>query len=158
MKRVKALIWLCSTLIIVSAHGQSAESKKSTAMPIDLVADKGTYDQASGLAVYEGNVKVTQGTATIWADKLTIILKKNTAEKIEAIGNPVKFEYLGDKQPIYGSAKKAVYTIANKTVTLSGGASIKQEKDVIKGSVLTYNLDKEVIQGSRVKMTFLPKK
>ncbi len=57
-------------------------------MPIDVVADKGSYDQQAGIAIYEGNVKITQGIATIWADKVTVILKNNTAERIEADGKP----------------------------------------------------------------------
>lgn len=157
MKKIqKAFIFLAViTSVSFAQDGQSGA--KSSAMPIDLVADKGTYDQATGLAVYEGNVKVTQGIATIWADKLTIILKNNTAERIEAIGSPVKFEYLGDKQPIKGRGNKAIYEVVNKTITLTGNAVVEQGKDVVKGSELMYNLDKEIIRGSRVKMTFLPK-
>lgn len=142
--------------VAVAADKTANEAPKSTEMPIDLEADKGTYDQLAGLAVYEGNVKVTQGVATIWADKLTIVLKDNVAERIEATGKPVKFEYLGDKQPIYGQGREAIYEVVDKTITLTGQAQVKQGVDMIKGTKLTYHLDQEIIQGKRVKMTFLP--
>lgn len=138
----------------------SAQQTPDSSLPIDVEADGGTYDQLAGLAVYSGNVKVTQGVSTIWAHKLTIVLKNNTAERLEAEGNSkktVRFEYKGKKQPIVGTGQKVVYHVPKKTVTLSGNAQVLQGKDVIKGNQLTYNLDKELIEGSRVKMTFLPK-
>lgn len=144
---------LCSSLLLASI-GFAQDKTQS----IDLVADKGTYDQQAGVAVYEGNVKVTQGVATFWADKLTIFLKNNTAERIEATGNPVKFKYLGEKQPINGEGKKVVYHVLPKIVTLTGNAVVTQGKDTIKGKALTYDLAKEIIGGKRVKMTFLPVK
>lgn len=152
--------YLLTLLLLLSFSIQAEQtdaSSKSSSMPIDLVADKGSYDQLAGLAVYEGNVRVTQGISTIWADKITIILKNNAAESVEAIGKPVKFEYLGDKQPIKGQGQKAIYNVVEKIITLSGEAVVTQGEDVIKGSQLTYHLDKELIKGDRVKMTFLPK-
>lgn len=155
----KLLLFVCLfiTTAVVQAQDAAADNQASTAMPIDLVADKGTYDQLAGLAVYEGNVKVTQGVSTIWADKLVVVLKDNAAERIEATGKPVKFQYLGDKQPIYGQAKEALYQVIDKTITLTGEAEVKQGEDIVKGTRLTYHLDAEIIQGQRVKMTFQPK-
>ncbi|PIE39971.1 MAG: lipopolysaccharide transport periplasmic protein LptA [Gammaproteobacteria bacterium] len=138
---------------------ETQKTTDSSTLPIDVEADTGTYDQLAGLAVYSGNVKVNQGVATIWAHKLTVILKHNTAERLEAEGNskaPVRFEYKGNKQPIVGKGEKVVYTVVDKIVTLSGNAVVQQGQDIIKGNQLTYNLQKEVIGGSRVKMTFLP--
>ncbi len=62
------------------------------------------------------------------------------------------------KQPIKGSAAHVVYEVLSKTVELTGNAVITQGKDSIKGNRLSYNLDKEIIEGSRVKMTFQPRK
>lgn len=143
---------LSSFLFAAVASAQDA----GVSQAIDLIADKGSYDQQAGVAVYEGNVKVVQGIATIWADKLTIYLKNNTAERIEAIGNPVEFEYKGEKQPVYGEGKKVIYDVLPKVVSLSGNALVKQGKDTIKGTKLTYDLVKENIAGSRVQMSFLP--
>lgn len=158
--------YMSSSLLIVVTllfAGQSLAADKKTeaagtssTMPIDVIADRGSYDQLAGIAIYEGNVKVTQGVATIWSDKITITLKNNAAERLEATGKPVKFEYKGEKQPIYGQGNQITYQVTNKIVSMLGNAEIKQGKDVIKGAKLTYNLDKEIIGGSRVKMTFLP--
>lgn len=126
--------------------------------PIDLVADKGYYDQQSGIAVYEGNVVVKQAEMTIWSDKLTILVKDGVAEHIEAEGNPVKFEYTGQGEMIKGRSKRADYEVASTLVTLTTDAVVIQGKDEVIGDKLTYNLSKETIGGSRIKMTFLPKK
>ncbi len=148
---------LTTSLLITTATIAAEKSTDSTNMPIDLEADSGTYDQIAGLATYTGNVKVTQGVATIWADKLTIVLKNNVAQRIEATGKPVKFKYKSDKQPIDGQGKQAIYEVSNKTITLTGDAIVKQGIDVVKGTELIYHLDQEIIQGQRVKMTFQPK-
>lgn len=153
MKQIAVIVGLC--LMPLLSMAQTA----SSSIPIDLEADSGYFDQLAGRAVYEGNVKVTQGVATIWAHKITIILKNGAAEQIEADGNSktlVKFIYKGEKQPITGHGARAVYRVEEKTVTLSGDAEVKQGKDVINGKKLTYNLDKEVINGIRVRMTLQP--
>lgn len=149
---IKGFLLLSSVLLTANVVAQES------GQAIDLVADKGSYDQQAGIAVYEGNVKVTQGVATFWADKLTIYLKNNTAERIEAVGKPVKFNYKGEKQPIDGEGNHVVYKVLPKIVSLSGNAVVKQGKDTIKGKTLTYDLGKETIGGTRVKMTFLPAK
>ncbi len=153
LKKILLATFFITTTAIAANNGAAG----STDMPIDLEADSGTYDQIAGLATYKGNVKVTQGASTIWADKLTIVLKDNVAERIEATGNPVKFKYAGDKQPIDGQGKQALYEVTSKTITLTGDAIVKQGIDVVKGTKLTYRLDQEIIQGQRVKMTFQPK-
>lgn len=148
---------LCLVALFAAYPIKAAEKSESANMPIDLIADEGTYDQQAGVAIYQGNVKVIQGVSTIWADKMVITLKNNVAHLIEAEGKPVKFHYKGDKQPINGQGSKMVYEVPKKTVTLTGNAIVKQGKDVVKGEVITYDLTKEVIGGKRVKMTFLPK-
>lgn len=144
-------------LIFACYIGQTMGQNTNT--PIDLVADSGSYDQAKGMAIYEGNVEVNQGNARLVADKLTIILKDNTAERLiaESTGKKlVQFKFAGDKQPIEGEGKKAVYQVAEKIVTLTGDAKVVQGDDVVTGNKLTYDLKKEVIKGSRIRMIFLP--
>ncbi len=153
-------ISLCFVATCFTFSVNAEENTKSTDMPIDLTADKGTFDQKKGIAIYNGNVKVTQGFSTIWADRMVITLKNNVAYLIEATGKkdvPVKFHYKGDKQPINGQGHKMVYKVPQKTVILTGNAVVEQGEDVVKGEVINYDLDKEVIGGKRVQMTFLPK-
>ncbi len=152
MKKVLLAIGFCLSAFAIQAQDSASQ-------PIDLVADSGFYDQMAGVAVYEGNVRAKQGAATIWADKVTITLKNNAADSIVASsqnGKLVRFEYLGDKKPIRGQGQKAVYKVPTKMVELSGNAQIVQGQDVVKGNKLIYDLAKEIIQGSRVRMTFLP--
>lgn len=141
-----------------NAEKQSNNPLLSSDKPIGLVADKGYYDQQTGLAVYEGNVVVTQKDIVIWSDKLTILLTNGAAQHIEAEGNPVKFEYKGQKKLIKGHAKRVDYEVSNKQVTLTGNAMVMQGSDKILGDKLTYNLENERIGGSRIKMTFSPTK
>lgn len=155
-------VFLFSVISVLSAQETAGKKKKNDSpqseMPIDLVADKGFYDQQTGIAVYEGNVVVTQADMTIWSDKLTILLKEGAAEHIEAEGAPVRFEYTGQEELIKGHSKRADYEVATTLVTLTGDAVVIQGEDEVIGDKLTYNLNKETIGGSRIKMTFLPSK
>jgi|GEM_PF-6422973 len=135
----------------IAPHHDNSENPN-----INLTADIGTYDKSAGVATYKGHVKVTQGLATIWADKLTVYLQNNNAKRIVATGSPVKFNYLGKRQPIDGQGQNLEYNVLKKLVTLKGEAQITQGTDKVRGSTLNYHLDREIIEGSRVKMTFLP--
>lgn len=134
------------------------KDEQQSDMPIDLAADKGFYDQKTGVAVYEGNVVVEQAEMKVWSDKLVILLKEGAAEHIEAEGKPVKFEYKGQDELIKGQAKRVDYEVVTTLVTLTGNAVVTQGDDKVTGDKLTYNLEKETIGGSRIKMTFQPKK
>ncbi|PIE45319.1 MAG: lipopolysaccharide transport periplasmic protein LptA [Gammaproteobacteria bacterium] len=144
--------------LMLSTTSFSEDKLVSPDMPIDLVADSGSYDQLAGIAIYQGNVVLTQGVSTIWADKLSVFVKDNAAERVEATGYPVKFEYKGKEQPITGSGNRIVYHVKTEVITLSGNAVVRQGKDTVRGNQLTYNLRKEIVGGQRIKMTFLPKK
>lgn len=156
---LKRFILSLSIFCLTFTNALFVQAKDNNA-PIDLTADEGVYDQQSNRATYSGNVRVKQGGATLYADKLVIFLSPDqSAERLEAEGkkSPVKLEYKGDKQPIKGQGQRVVYRVKENLVVLSGNAKITQGSDTISGNQLSYHLDKEVIGGQRVKMTFKPK-
>ncbi len=145
-----------TNIVLAQETSNASSSKDSTKQPIDVIADSGSYDQLKQIAIYQGNVEVTQGVSTIFADKITVHFKNNEAEEIIAIGKPLKFVFKGDKLPIYGEGNNAKYIILSKTITLKGNAVITQGEDIIKGDTLTYDLLKEKIKGKRLRMTIQP--
>lgn len=160
---ILGIFFLAMTGILSAQENNNTEKKSNNPLqspdkPIGLVADKGYYDQQTGLAVYEGNVVVTQKEMVIWSDKLTILLTDGAAQHIEAEGDLVKFEYKGQEKLIKGHAKRVDYEVADKQVTLTGNAMVMQGSDKILGDKLTYNLENKRIGGSRIKMTFSPTK
>jgi lipopolysaccharide export system protein LptA len=61
--------------------------------PINLEADSASFDQNTGVSIYQGNVVVTQGTMYLAADKATVYLQGGEFQKMEAVGKPTQFRY-----------------------------------------------------------------
>lgn len=158
-----AVLFCLLNLSVVSAQqttnsttGSDAATTSNASLPIDIVADSGSYDQQAGIAIYEGNVTISQGVATIHSDRLEIILVNNQVAKMIAIGRPATIDYQGEKQPIYGEGNTLTYLVTEKTLELTENALVRQGEDEIIGSKLSYELDKEKITGERVKLTLQP--
>lgn len=162
----QSLLVICfSGVVFANAQQSAAQTKAETeaapvsdnaSLPIDIVADSGSYDQQAGIAIYEGNVVISQGVATIHSDRLEIILVDNQVAKMIAIGKPATIDYQGETQPIYGEGNTLTYLVTEKTLELTDNALVRQGEDEIVGSKLTYQLDKEKITGERVKLTLQP--
>lgn len=157
-----ALLMLLTMSVAVAqqpSEGLSNETsteQSNASLPIDITADSGSYDQQAGYAIYEGNVIINQGVATIHSDKLEIILVDNQVEKMIATGTPATIDYQGEKQPIYGEGNTLTYLVTEKTLQLTNNALVRQGKDEITGSKLSYQLDEEKITGERVKLILQP--
>ncbi len=139
-----------------NGDSQPPATTNNASLPIDIVADSGSYDQQAGVAIYEGNVTISQGIATIKSDRLEIILINNQVAKMIATGKPATIDYKGEKQPIYGEGNTLTYLVSEKKLELTDNALVRQGEDEIIGSKLAYELDKEKITGERVKLTLQP--
>lgn len=127
-------------------------------LPIELNADHGEYDVQKGIATYTGNVKISQGAMTLQGDKITIRLNNNQVEHIEAWGNLATFHYQPKQDPaIDGEGQHLIYDLESATITIDKQAHVRQGEHHTQGERLTYHLKKEIVQGSRVHMTFQPK-
>ncbi|MCU0807855.1 MAG: lipopolysaccharide transport periplasmic protein LptA [Candidatus Contendobacter sp.] len=95
--------------------------------PIHLEASRGQLDQKTGISVYEGNVVITQGSMRLTADTVTIYVKDNNFQRMEATGAPANLRYrpTADKPEIQGASQRVEYDVAGAKVIMSGGANLK---------------------------------
>ena len=119
----------------------SFASSDST-QPLKIQADTANLDHAAGVAEYDGNVNVDQGSRHLSSDHLTII--RNAHNKIEVIiatGSPATFHAQEDpKKPKgTGSAKTIKYYPAQDCVDLLDEAELSKDGDTITGPILNYN-------------------
>ena len=133
--------------------------------PIQLEASRGQLDQKTGVSVYEGNVVITQGSMRLTADTVTIYVKDNNFQRMEAAGNPANLRYkpAADKPEIQGTSPRVEYDVAGAKVIMSGGARLVQGQDTFTGDRVEYDLKGDVVRArgagdnGRIQFTIQPR-
>lgn len=139
MYRIPSLVWV---ILFMSTSLFALDSDRSARL--NIVADSGTYNFKTGVDIYEGHVKVDQGTTHITAEKL--ITKKNSQHKIEeavAYGDKELAHYwtlpkLGDAE-IHARAKIIKFYPLQMNASLEHDVHIKQGENSFQGELIHYN-------------------
>lgn len=109
-----------------------------------IVADSTTYNYKNGINVFEGHVKIDQGTTHITADKL--ITKSNAQHKIEeaiAYGYQELAHYWtlpkeGEPE-MHAKAKIIKYYPIQANITLQQEVYVTQGENSFQGNLIHYN-------------------
>ena len=108
--------------------------------PVSIEADAVVFNKNAGTALYTGRVEIVQGTLRITADRIEISAPKNEIQTIKATGRPVMFRQKMDTgKNAEGQAKLMTYFVKQKRLQLSGGASLKQDRDNFSSNVIEYS-------------------
>ncbi len=156
-------LWLLALLTLLPTI--SLAKKSDTEQPIFVEADSADINDRTGISVYSGDVRVTQGTIELIADKVTIIQKDGKTNQVIAEGSPVKFQQMTDKdQLIKARARKADYFLESEILNMTGDAILIQEKDTFSSDRITLDRNSgQVKAGSsakgkqRVRISIQPK-
>lgn len=139
--------------------------KDDVEKPVHIDADSALFNKEKGLAVYEGNVSIVQGTLDIKAAKIEINAPNNEIQLITATGSPVRFQQqMDDGKLAKGQANRVVYQVKSKRIILDGNAVITQNNDRFASNHIEYAINSgELKAGSkktkgrgRVKAVFYP--
>jgi lipopolysaccharide export system protein LptA len=161
---------LISTLLSLAtsyffpAFAENADREK----PINIEADRGTMDDKTSTAVFEGNVVLTQGTLIIRADELTVIQENDEFKKGIAIGNLAYFKQKreGYEEFIEGEAERIEYNAITDELRMFRNAKLWRDEDEVFGPFISYDAGTEqfIVDGStspsnpgRVKAIIKPK-
>jgi lipopolysaccharide export system protein LptA len=162
MNHPSVRIGLVATLALASPL--VAALPEDRAQPIQLEANRGQLDQKTGVSVYEGNVIITQGSMRLTADTVTIYVKDNNFQRMEATGAPVNLRYrpTADKPEIQGASPRVEYDVVGAKVIMSGGAKLTQGRDTFTGERVEYDLKGDVVRArgagdnGRIQFTIQP--
>jgi lipopolysaccharide export system protein LptA len=107
-----------------------------------IQADKMVLKELEGVTVFTGHVHFSQPeqNISINADRLTILSEDKKVVRVEASGNPVRFEHSGNKKPIQGEARELDYVAARDSITLTGDAEVQTGSDLIRGERIEYDI------------------
>src|SRR5690554_3283058 len=88
-KTTALLIATSFSLLSGLAHALPSDSSQ----PINVQADSAEMDDKRGVAIYRGDVVITQGTLKITGDTVTITLTKNgDIDVFTSVGEPAYYE------------------------------------------------------------------
>lgn len=124
--------------------------------PINLSADKATYNDKTGVTTYSGNVIIQQGTLKVEADSIVAQLNsKREIQSITANGRPAKFQQRihTEKGIAKGEANKIVYNADTGIITLSGGAYLNQNGAIMRAETLRYSMNKGDVEATGSKQS-----
>lgn len=168
---------LCAALIfsgssaagaLAQSFGGAFEGMSNSKEPIQIEADRLEVIDGQGVAMFDGNVSVVQGTTLLKTRKLKVwYLRDGNADspggnvrKIEATGKVAVRS--GDQM---ASADKAVVNMQEQIATLSGNVTVSQGANILTGCNLRINLATNAANltpcktssgSGRVKMQFTP--
>jgi lipopolysaccharide export system protein LptA len=139
MKRLFFALAFLSSVPALAAPASSVMGKHDANAPINISADKFVADSNAKTGTWTGNVVVIQSDMRMRANsvRLNVVGKENKPDKIFANGNVVV------DSPNSGTVTgdNGVYDVVARTVTMTGKVVLTKEKDVMRGSQLTVNLD-----------------
>jgi len=137
------LLFLCSCTCIYALPTDKNQK-------VHIVSDSWTYNYKNGSSLFEGHVKIDQGTTHIIADRL--ITKNNTQHKIEeaiAYGIDSVAHYwtlpkINDAE-IHAFARVIKFYPISSNITLEKDVTVKQGENSFQGQLIHYNMNEQTI-------------
>lgn len=151
---MKKILFLFLYLIPVLSFGLSSDKQQ----PAYLQSDSATLNHKTGISIYRGNVKLTQGTTVITADILTTYTDQHN-QLIKAIGTGTSthlasYSTLPDnnKLPFTAVAIIIHYYPLRSWVEFTDQAKATQGKDNFAGPQLNYDINREIVTSPASKL------
>ena len=140
----KTLLILGALALTSGARAEQADRDK----PINLEADTMEVNDATKISVYQGNVRLTQGTLQLLADKLVVKQDSDGFSTGTAHGNPASFRQKreGLDEYIEGWAQRIEYDGKRDKVELFVNARVKRGQDEVRGNYISYDGKTEFFQ------------
>lgn len=138
-----ALMASATMVFIAPAYGFDLQS----GMPITINADSGRMDDTRGIATYNGDVVVIQGTTQLSADRVMLFRDNGELSRIEATGRPARYQQPTEagKGETDAQALSITYVPQDGLLTLEQEAVIKQNGNLFRGDIIHYDTEQRVV-------------
>ena len=130
-----------------ATFAQELVKKSDFEQPLRLASDRQSADGKEKTGFYEGNVKITQGSLEITANKVEIIAEEGQGREVFiASGNPASYsQQLADGTTVTAKANEIKYVKIARTISFKGNAELLQNAFTIKGDSITFDMEKEQV-------------
>lgn len=112
--------------------------RQDTSAPVEVSADELNVDQATGAAIFTGNVVIGQGEMRLSAPRVLVIYREDQAgiERMEATGGVTLVS-----GPDAAESQRADYSIDTGLIVMTGDVLLAQGQSAISSDRMTVNLD-----------------
>ena len=160
------LLALCVATLWATTALAAREDRQA---PVDIEADRVSIDDRNKVHVFEGHVKLTQGSLMIQSDKLVVIQNASGFQAGTATGGrnglaSFRQRREGSEQYVEGEAERIEYDAASERTRLYNRARVSSGGDVVQGQFIEYDAISERYrvlgtpsQDGRVRATIQPK-
>lgn len=133
--------------------------------PMLIEADRAELNDADGVSIYRGNVKVTQGTLVLTGETMTVYNKGNDVNKVIMDGKPATYKQRPDDkdQDVRARALRMEYTINPEYIILLKEAEVEQEGNTLHSERIEYDVANDKVNAGtdkpndRVRIVIQPK-
>ena len=158
------LIFLALTALPILSWALSSDRQQ----PMLIEADRVELDDAKGISIYRGRVKVAQGTLKLTGETMTVHNKGNDIEKVimeGTEGTPATYQQRPDNkdQDVRAKALHMEYYTNPEHIILLKQAEVEQQGDVLRSERIEYDVAKDQVNAGtdqpdeRVHITIQPK-
>ncbi len=162
MTHKRILLILALVFAFIYSAGLTARTDDAT-KPINIKADSAEINDATGISVYRGAVKITQGSMQLTGEKVVLEMANEKVQKIIAEGSLSTFEQTTDDgRVVYAEAEKMVYHIIGNKVVLTKNAKLTEAGNTFTSDRIVFYTDKEIVSAGsstgndRVNITIFP--
>lgn len=120
--------------------------------PIHIEADTADLDEKKGIAIYRGDVVVTQGSLKITGDTVTVVQQANgDIKSFKSVGRPAYYEQIPDvgKDLVQAWGITIEYLAQQNKIIITDQARVEQSKNTFRGEKITYDTVAETVVAGR---------
>ena len=149
--RTTAVLLATSVSLLSSlVHALPSDNSK----PINVQADSAEMDDKRGVAIYRGDVIITQGTLKITGDTVTITLTNGgDIDVFTSVGQPAYYEQqpAENKDIVQAYGRTIQYFATNEKIVIVDQAKVIQQGSTFRGEKIIYDTKKQIVTAGRAK-------
>ncbi len=145
LRSALAGLWLAMAMAgaaLAQASVSLGVQDHDTSIPVEITSEELELDQASGTAIFTGNVIVVQGDITMTCDRMRVEYREDPVTGANEIQIIRMFGGVTFVSPAEAAESEwAVYTLAEETMVMHENVLVTQGTTALSSDKLTYNLD-----------------
>jgi lipopolysaccharide export system protein LptA len=157
VKYILLPIFLIFSAMSVAAQGANVAFgtiRQDTGLPVEVTADNLSVDQATGTAIFTGNVLIGQGEMRLSASSVLVVYRANGEgiARLEATGGVTLVS-----GPDAAESDRADYDIDTGTIVMTGNVLLAQGRNALSSDKMSVKLSDGTAQMSgRVRTVLQP--
>jgi lipopolysaccharide export system protein LptA len=157
VKYILLPIFLIFSAMSVAAQGANVAFgtiRQDTGLPVEVTADNLSVDQATGTAIFTGNVLIGQGEMRLSASSVLVVYRANGEgiARLEATGGVTLVS-----GPDAAESERADYDIDTGTIVMTGNVLLAQGRNALSSDKMSVKLSDGTAQMSgRVRTVLQP--